>query len=103
MLKASAARRFSLGLKPVEPDPLIRAAQVRAGGLDQSQVVIAVGGAGHVQFLTGSQGQAFGRVVADSLQQPVAGRAIRLVRLDQALVDQSSLRSAAGTADRAWN
>ena len=59
-----------------------------AGGLDQSQVVIAVGGAGFVQLGAGPQGEAFGGVVADRLQQPVAGRTVDLFGLDQALADQ---------------
>ena len=77
-----------LGLEPVEPDGLVRAAQVPVGGLDQSQVVIAVGGAGFVQLGAGPPGEAFGGVVADRLQQPVPGRALDLVGLDQALADQ---------------
>ena len=77
-----------LDLEPVEPDGLVRAAQVRAGGLDQGQVVIAVGGAGFVQLGAGPQGEAFSGVLADRLQQPVAGRTLDLFGLDQALVDQ---------------
>ena len=77
-----------LGLEPVQPDGLVRAAQVRVGGLDQSQVVIAVGGAGFVQLGAGPPGEAFGGVVADRLQQPVPGRALDLFGLDQALADQ---------------
>ena len=74
--------------QPVQPGGLVRAAQVPAGGLDQGQVVIAVGGAGLVQLGAGPQGEAFGGVLADRLQQPVAGRAVDLFGLDQALVDQ---------------
>jgi hypothetical protein len=54
---------------------------VGVGGLDQGQVVIAVGGAGFGQFGVGPQGEAFGGVVADRFQQPVAGRAAGLFGL----------------------
>ena len=62
-----------LGLEPVQPEGLVRAAQVPVGGLDQDQVVIAVGGAGFVQLAVGPPGQPLGSVVADRLQQPVPG------------------------------
>jgi hypothetical protein len=77
-----------LGLEPVEPDGLVRAAQVPVGDLDQSQVVITVGGAGFVQLGAGPPGEALGGIVADRLQQPVQGRALDLFGQDQALADQ---------------
>ena len=79
-----------LGFQPVQPDSLVRAAQAHGGGLDQVQVVVAVGGAGVVQLGTGPLGEVFGGVVPDRFQQPVTGRTLVLVGVDQALADQGS-------------
>jgi hypothetical protein len=79
-----------LGLETVQPDGFVRASQVQAGRLDESQVVITMGGAGFLQLRAGPPGQAFGGVVANRLQQPVPRRTLDLVGLDQALADQGS-------------
>ena len=89
-----------LDLQPIKPDGLVPAAQVHAGGLDQSQVVIAVGGAGLIQLGAGPLGEAFGGVLADRLQQPVAGRTLDLFGLDQALVDQGGQTGPAPASPR---
>jgi len=77
-----------LDVQPAEPNGLVGAAQVQVGGLGQSQVVIAVGGAGFVRFGACPHRETFGGVVADRLKQPIAGTAVQLFGLDQALVDQ---------------
>jgi len=66
----------------------VRAGQPRGGGLDEGQVMIAVGDAGVMQVRACSQREAFGGVVADRLKEPVAGRPMEHLGLDQTLADQ---------------
>ena len=79
-----------LGLQPVQPDRLVRAAQVRVGGLHQGQVVIAMSNAGLARLGAASQRKSFGGVLTDRLQHPVTGRTAGLLGLHQALADQGS-------------
>ncbi len=77
-----------LHLDPVKPAELVRAAQTSGGGLDQGEVMIAMGDAAFAQAWSRPQREAFGGVVANRLKQPVAGRTVDYIGLDQALADQ---------------